>query len=85
MRLTPAMILAILMVIAAAVYMIYVDQKDSHQTVNTIQSDAPMTGEKCQQVAVDRGWSGTWDAINGCLLISPDGSQVEHVGTWKGD
>jgi hypothetical protein len=96
------MIVAILMTLAAASYMFYVDHKDQvndlarsreaqqEKMQHIIQSDgqpiAPMTGEQCQQAALESGWSGTWaESTDGCWLVSPDGTQIEHVGTWKGD
>lgn len=43
----------------------------------------PMTGEECEAAALAAGWSGTWGpASDGCWIISPDGSQVTHLGTW---
>lgn len=48
-------------------------------------ADLPaMTGEECAAAASAAGWSGTWGpASDGCWIISPDGSQVLHLGTWK--
>jgi hypothetical protein len=44
----------------------------------------PMTGQECAAAGAARAWSATWGpASNGCWVISPDGSQTEHLGTWE--
>jgi hypothetical protein len=45
----------------------------------------PMTGEQCAAAGAAAGWSATWGpASDGCWIISPDGRQIRHLGTWAG-
>ena len=55
-------------------------------TQTAIPEGGPMTGEQCAAAGAAAGWSATWGpATDGCWIISPDGQQTRHLGTWAGE
>jgi hypothetical protein len=54
-------------------------------TQTAVPEGGPMTGEQCAAAGAAAGWSATWGpASDGCWIISPDGRQIRHLGTWAG-
>ena len=55
-------------------------------TQTAVPEGGPMTGEQCAAAGAAAGWSATWGpASDGCWIISPDGQQTRHLGTWAGE